>query len=56
MTNPFPENPIIKLLENAGFQSGWAILGDTLILWEHDQDPPEPLIRPQATDETPSPA
>ena len=52
MTNPFPENPTVQLLLDAGFNSGWAIKGDTLILWEHDQDPPAPLVRP---DETPSP-
>ncbi len=46
---------LIELLLDAGFDSGWAISGDTLILWEHDQNPPAPLTRPEATDETPSP-
>ena len=47
--------PMAQLLIDAGFTDGWAISGDTLILWEHDQDPPAPLTRPEATDETPSP-
>ena len=46
--------PMIQLLLNAGFENGWALSGDTLILWEHDTDPPAPLTRPQATDETPT--
>jgi hypothetical protein len=44
--------PMIEVLENAGFTDGWALHGETLILWEHDQDPPAPLTRPEATDET----
>lgn len=39
-------DPMAKLLEEAGFTDGWAIAGDKLILWEHDQDPPAPLERP----------
>jgi hypothetical protein len=47
MTNPIiDENPIIKLLIDAGFSTGWAISGDNLILWEHDAEPPAPLTRP----------
>jgi hypothetical protein len=42
-----------QLLIDAGFETGWALTGDTLILWEHDQNPPSPLTRPEATDETP---
>lgn len=37
---------LVKLLEDAGLTTGWAIAGDTLILWEHDEDPPAPLVRP----------
>jgi hypothetical protein len=48
-------SPIAQLLIDAGFTDGWAMSGDTLILWEHDQDPPAPLTRPEATDETLSP-
>jgi hypothetical protein len=47
--------PLMQLLIDAGFTDGWALSGDTLILWEHDVDPPAPLTRPEATDETPSP-
>ena len=46
--------PMIQLLLDAGFKNGWALSGETLILWEHDTDPPAPLTRPEATDETPT--
>lgn len=36
-----------QILIDAGFTSGWAISGEELILWEHEQDPPAPLERPQ---------
>ena len=42
------------LLHDAGFYTGWALSGDVLILWQHDTDPPAPLTRPKATDETPT--
>jgi hypothetical protein len=35
-----------QLLLDAGFNSGWALSGDTLILWEHEEEPPTPLTRP----------
>jgi hypothetical protein len=38
---------IIELLTVAGFTDGWAVAGDVLILWEHEQDPPPPLTRPE---------
>jgi hypothetical protein len=47
-------DPMVELLLNAGYESGWALLGDVLTVWEHDQDPPAPLTRPEATDETPT--
>jgi hypothetical protein len=50
MTN----NPMADLLIELGYTNGWAICGETLVLWEHDTDPPAPLTRPEATDETPS--
>lgn len=40
-----------ELLIDAGFHTGWALSGDTLILWEHDEDPPAPLTRPTETQE-----
>ena len=33
------------LLDN-GFESGWVLSGETLILWEHEEEPPAPLVRP----------
>jgi len=43
----------MQLLADAGFETGWALSDGVLVLWEHDTDPPKPLVRP---DETPSPA
>ena len=39
---------LIELLISAGFEAGWAISGEKLILWEHDAEPPAPLTRPVA--------
>jgi hypothetical protein len=41
--------PMVQLLLDAGFKTGWVLHGDVLFLWEHDVDPPAPLERP--TDE-----
>ena len=42
--------PLVQLLIDAGFTDGWAMAEDVLVLWEHDQDPPAPLTRPEASD------
>jgi hypothetical protein len=42
---------IIKLLIDAGFEAGWALAGETLVIWEHDADPPAPLTRPEVKDD-----
>ena len=47
------QKELIDLLNKNGFLQGWAIFGETLILWEHDAEPPAPLKRPKPTDETP---
>jgi hypothetical protein len=39
---------IIELLENAGFETGWVLQGETLTVWEHETEPPKPLTRPEA--------
>jgi hypothetical protein len=44
-------DPTADLLIEAGFTDGWAISDGVLILWEHDEDPPAPLVRP---DEAPT--
>jgi hypothetical protein len=41
--------PMVQLLLDAGFNDGWVMSNDVLVLWEHDVDPPAPLERP--TDE-----
>ena len=38
--------PMVKLLRDAGYETGWALLGDELTLWLLDEDPPAPLVRP----------
>jgi hypothetical protein len=41
---------LLKLLADAGFDTGWVLTGEELSLWEHTANPPAPLKRP---DETP---
>jgi hypothetical protein len=36
-----------KLLLDAGFDNGWALSDEELVLWEHEQNPPKPLTRPK---------
>ena len=38
--------PMVKLLRDNGFNDGWAMHDETLVIWEHDEDPPAPLTRP----------
>jgi hypothetical protein len=43
---------LVQLLHDAGFDSGWSLAGKILVIWQHDTDPPAPLVRPtEATDE-----
>ena len=37
-----------ELLKVNGFIDGWVLQGDKLIIWEHRENPPAPLIRPEA--------
>jgi len=46
--------PMHQLLLDKGFAYGWVLSEESLQVWEHDQDPPAPLTRPEATDETPT--
>ncbi len=44
--------PLVQALIDAGFTDGWALHGDVLVIWEHETDPPAPLIRhTEATNE-----
>ena len=45
---------LVQLLLDAGFDSGWSLMGETLILWEHDKNPPKPLTRPKANEVAPT--
>ena len=40
-------NALIQILLDAGFDRGWAIRNDKLVVWEHEQDPPAPFVRPE---------
>lgn len=42
---------ICQLLKDAGFDSGWALAADALVLWEHEEDSPAPLVRPEPLEE-----
>jgi hypothetical protein len=42
-------DPLDELLRDAGFTDGWAISDGVLVLWEHDEEPPAPLVRPNET-------
>ena len=41
------QDELVELLIAAGFSNGFALAGETLVLWEHDEEPPAPLTRPQ---------
>lgn len=36
-----------NLLIEAGFDYGWVLQGETLVVWEHEANPPKPLTRPK---------
>ena len=38
---------LVDLLVDAGFETGWILTGEVLTLWEHDENPPAPLTRPE---------
>jgi hypothetical protein len=40
------QDQIITLLIEKGFDTGWALFGTDLTIWEHDENPPAPLTRP----------
>jgi hypothetical protein len=37
---------LTEMLIGLGFDSGWVLQGETLMIWEHDENPPSPLTRP----------
>jgi hypothetical protein len=37
---------MVQLLLDKGFDSGWVLSDEKLILWEHDENPPKPLVKP----------
>ena len=47
--------PLVQLLLDAGFTDGWAMDADVLVIWEHEEDPPAPLVRPKTDEPTEEP-
>jgi hypothetical protein len=45
------KTPMHQLLLDNGFDWGWALSKEVLLVWEHDEDPPAPLTRPKASDD-----
>jgi len=39
---------LLNLLAENGYTTGWCLQGETLTIWEHDEEPPAPLTRPIA--------
>jgi hypothetical protein len=37
---------LLQLLAESGFETGWVLNGQRLIVWEHETEPPTPLVRP----------
>lgn len=37
---------LTELLVSNGFDNGWVLEGEKLVLWEHEAEPPAPLTRP----------
>ena len=40
------QQELIDLLIDAGYNTGFALNADVLVLWEHEEEPPAPLTRP----------
>jgi hypothetical protein len=43
-------SPMHQLLIDNGYTNGWAMTCETLTIWEHEEDPPAPLTRPEVSD------
>jgi hypothetical protein len=41
------QDEIVALLLDKGYETGWALLGTDLTIWELDEEPPAPLKRPE---------
>jgi hypothetical protein len=38
---------LCELLVEKGFTEGWALQDTELVLWEHEENPPKPLKKPE---------
>jgi len=45
---PEPQHKELEtLLLDAGFTNGWALQDGKLVVWEHEENPPKPLKKPE---------
>ena len=35
-----------QIILDSGIVGGWTLIGDVLTLWEHEEEPPAPFVRP----------
>ena len=47
-TEPKAHNDLVQKIIDAGYETGWALSGTELVIWEHEAEPPKPLTRPEA--------
>jgi hypothetical protein len=38
---------LVQMLLDAGYETGWALNGELLTVWEHKENPPSPLTKPE---------
>ena len=48
MSEKTKHQELCEMLATEGFESGWALQGEELVIWEHEVEPPKPLKRPKA--------
>jgi hypothetical protein len=39
---------VVSLLLANGFTDGWVVTEGKIVIWENEENPPSPLIRPEA--------
>jgi hypothetical protein len=44
------QEQLVQLLKKNGYDHGWVLNGTILTVWEHEENPPAPLIKPKVVD------
>jgi len=44
---PKAHNELVQKIIDAGYETGWALNGTDLVIWEHEENPPKPLKKPE---------